>query len=657
MTLPGCRGCDDPDPSAPGGNSGTATREPAAADLNPPVPAELVGLLPDRAPDDTPHLVVDRLLSSKLRWSRITRGGRWVISHVRGRLMVFDASQGRLVLERLLWGSPPCRGAHSVTPDGRRVLVNRGGGEIRLVNLWTGDTVRGFEPTGEGAVACTMSQDGTRVVTARPGTVQIWDPGKPEALETLAAPTRDVARRLIADAKAQTIVLLAEGEAGIVGWAWGGDGGRRWRKLAGLGSIDEPVLGWTGKLLSDRQGEQKTRLIDTWTGKNVDVFDGIAALAFTEHDTRVVLEGKDNRLTVVELETREVLDTLDVHAARTSLAIAHDGRRVAQFVAEGDEDRFDIRIWGEPQARFERRMDQAHVRGLAFFGTRLELFAGQYRTQINTGTGQPKTTGSPWVQDEQVRDFQVGHRWAGRTVPAYRARDVAAIDDATGELVWSRRLEHTIRDFAADRSGDRFVALTRKGKLAVLAAGGEVEADWAGPPIRAMATSPIEDVVIACRGSGSLVGLKIPTGELLWSVPAISARRPRVAVSRDGSTVVRCSSGACGVFERHGDSYSALREVPVGIAFSRLALSDDGARLAVSDGIDVTTWDVATGDRGALIQALPEGRVVVSRDGLTGSTAGVRPWLRWRRGLEHIPRGTDELPAIWTARTDKELAL
>ncbi len=653
VALSGCRGCNDEE-DAPG-PTGQADPASAGAESEPgQATAPRMTLPPDQLPGDAPELVVDRLRTGRARWVRISRGGRWVLSYDRdGVLQVFDGARGRLVMERSLLPESPCRST-SLSPDGRRLLVKRGS-HVRYINIWTGDELRDFAVSHEGRLRCALSLDGTRVVLADNGRVRVYDPGAEEPLQTLEVPVAK-ARAVYSDATAATIVVAGDSDKGAaIAAAWGGEGGRRWRLLRDFNPEYPLVMSKTGAWAAGRRTELTAALYNLWTGE-AKPYEDERIYGFASHDTRLLAGGAHGRLKILDMETGDELFSIGAFDKLAAVAFSDDAQRVA--VVGGDESQHRLGLWipGERSARFNRNMERLPIYGLAWTNSALTIRARDDRYLFAAGTGRLLDSQKVARTDGLDLDFIDGVRWIGSTVPRFRGRDFVFVHDVTGELKWSQRFRSTVVAAAGTGDGSQVVVLAGR-TVAVFGEDGSEGDTWsiAGKGRLAMVTHPRKSEAIVVRSGGEIAGRKIDTGAQVWSAPAPEMKRPRVAVASSGNEIAVASNYRLMIFRRG-------RSVPEGdfdidARVTALAISPDGSSAATSDGVDVATWDTKTGERRGSITLLPLGRAVAFGPEGAIFKKGARPFLRWRRGLDHIERGAPELPGIWRAYTGKEFAL
>ena len=654
---PGCKGCEDADvPETP---AVAEPERPSAAVAAPPKPSEPVhpvaSLPPERLPDEAPQLVVDRLRSARASWARISTGGRWLFVYDKaGALQVFDGARGRLVLEQSLLPEVPCR-TNALSPNGRRLLVKRGP-YVRLINVFTGDTLRDFEVEHAGRLRCTMSLDGSRVVLVDDGRVRIYDPGKDDALTTLTPPVARAAS-VYADQSASTLIVLGDADDGSqVATAWGGEGGRRWRRLAGVDARFPLLMSATGAWAAGHEVELKASIWNVWTGKPTrQPYEEI--YAFVDHDTRMIAGGRTGRVVSVDMETREEAPVATVTSNAAAVAVSLDGTRIASVGGDPREHRIGMWVVGEPQARFQRQTARVPVRGMAWTSSGLSVRAGAHSVTFDAGSSRVSSGTAAPATDGLGDEFIDGPRWAGRGVVRYAGRDVASVDTLTGDLLWSRRVGARVLDASGTASGGRVAVLADK-QVTVFTGKGDVEVTWGGEIKRrtAMTVDPSRDQVLLA-GGGRLKSHAMGTGEPRWSLPVPKLKRPRLAAAATGSHIARGSDYRRGGVTSDGRARTIAGDFDIDVRVRSMAVAPDGASVAITDGVDITTWDTTTGKRRATLRLVADGIAVAFGPTSAVFAPNAKPYLRWRRGLDHIDRASPDLPGIWQKHTGQEFPL
>ena len=627
-------------PAAPAAQAGPTPDGPARTG---PTSVSLP-VAPDRV--GPPMVVIDRLRTASTSSLRVSQGGRWVLADVGGGVVqIFEASSGRLVLERDTWPWTPCT-YQPFASNGRRILV-RSAERVRLLDAWTGEVVIELTLPGDGQIACTLSGDGTRAVVARGSRLGLRGMDGAAVLDLDLPPgvSPDV---LLADDDADTLVVAGADSGGTAGFVWGGEGGRRWRRLVGIDATGPLVMSETGAWLVGPRGAGSA-LWRLWTGEVGKTWAWPRVHAFSDHDARALVEGQGGALSLVDVAKDVALATLPAVPGLSAAAMGSDGQRVV--VASGDRAQHRLGAWSleDGQPRFARSDARHRVRSVAWVRDQLTVRGdGALYFSLDTTTAacsqvEAVGPGKRWV----------GVRWAGRFEPRYAGREVVVSDTGRGTTAWSHRYAARVRAAATDFDGGRIVVLTSDAAIHVHSAEGGAELPAFLPegdarPV-ALTTHPRRAELIALLSDGSVVSRSLQTGDDLrrWPIdPPVGPGR-KVAVSSDG--------GVAAVGGDYGIAVLAIAETPSRNHFlpasppvlADLAVSDAGSRVVVTDGTDVTVWDVASEALVATIVPLSDCAVVLAQ-GHGVCAAASRASLRWRQGLELIPRGTPEAEAAWT---------
>lgn len=645
IALPGCRGCDSESgvgPAAP--ESATQGDDPSTKGARPERTPRVVPLTPDAPASDDPILVVDRLRTATAKRLRISRGGRWIQSIDRdGVLQVFDGARGRLLLERPLLPERACRGT-ALTATGRRLLLRRGN-RARLINLWTGQERARFE--GDGRVRCSLSQDGTRVVIADRRRIRVYDAGNPaEPVQTIQTPIR-APREVHADERATVVLLSGPSESSDVAMAWGGSGGQRWRPLRGYGGQRGLVLSETGDKAAGPKGVLRTQIWDTFTGKST-VYDYRSTYSFSGHDSAILAGYEDGRLVIHPLGDDGEPRTVHTLARQATAALSDDGQRLA--VVGGDRAAHRLALWSvaDGSPRFQRSGAAEPVVGLAWGDRGLDLStpSGSLRFDPATGSAAGRRRGQA---GGERGDWHQATRWVGAWSARYQGREIV-VSDPRGDS-WDRSFGGRIASASFDRNGRRLAVLAGT-NVVLFEVDGRVAAEWAleGHASGALIAHPGAAEIVVVRSTGELTGHAPQSGAISWRVAADRAlQQPTIAMDRSGRRIVAGGGFRLVVYE-HGEATTLLASHAIGARIRALAPSPDGKAVAVTDGVDVTTWSVDSGELRARIAMLPDANAAVIGPDAATVTKGARPWLRWRRGLDHVPRGSPEINALWADR-------
>ncbi|HIA04429.1 MAG TPA: WD40 repeat domain-containing protein, partial [Myxococcales bacterium] len=228
LSIQGCRCSGEPKteqrPVEAPTTSEKAIASPLEAELGEPLKSLVVAIKPDRHPSEIPALVIDRLRTARTRNLTISKGGRWALVLSNDNVVqVFDAARGRLVVEKSLRPYTVC-GGNPFSPDGRRVLV-RGKRKVKLLNLWTGQTISSIKLTEKGSLRCTLSGNGRKIVVAHKGWIRVYDLGANKEMLKRESPVTHRLKTVLADEKAETLVVAGRGKSGPIISVFGGEGG------------------------------------------------------------------------------------------------------------------------------------------------------------------------------------------------------------------------------------------------------------------------------------------------------------------------------------------------------------------------------------------------------------------------------------------------
>lgn len=639
--------------------AGARSTEPAT----PPAPVSPT-LPPDARPTDTPHLVIDRQRSAVARRVRLSRGARWMT--VVGQddvISVFDAARGRLLLERPTRPEHLCRHG-ALSRNGRRVLVRRGR-QVLLRNLWTGQAVVTIDRP-RGRLRCALSGDDTRILVADTREVAIYDPGRKEPISVVTVPPRfERVDGVLASADASTIVLLGrQGDTPVAG-AWGGSGGRTWRSLRGFDG--EPVvLGETGGWLAGPLGESATRLWHLWSGEDRKTLPYAMAFHFFDRDRAIAVGNGDGRVVLHDLKKDKSIGAMQTIIGLRGAALSDDGLRLAAAGGDGAEHRMGLWSVEDGRARFAKSQARVSIGSLAWSraATHFRLDVDRRRLFVSVPSGRldpslTKPSPPPLTDSEGLGPLRTGTLWSGIGRPEFVGRELAVVHDASGELLWSARMDDPIDGAAASGAGDRILTLSGQVNIDVFdSAKGTSLGRWTvKTPAVALVTHPARPEVVLAHPTGQISLRVSATGEALWTSPGSDdrAKRPsRLAMSPDGEAVVLAGRRWVRVHRLRGSSTKVLR---FGSPIQEVAVAPAGRRVAVSDGFDVTVWDPERSTLVATLTPLPGGGLIVRAGDDALFSPGAKPYLRWRRGLDHIPRNAPEIAPLFEARTARDIPL
>ncbi|MFT7623156.1 MAG: WD40 repeat protein [Myxococcota bacterium] len=603
-------------------------------------------LTPDAAPDDTVHIVTDRYRLTGARTLAFSRGGRWLLGYgADGVVQGIDASRGRVILELPLLPEQPCRG-RALSRDGRRLLVRRGS-TVRLINLWTSEERAHF--AGEGRARCTLSEDGTRVVIARGRSITIFDPGKPEApLLELESPVESP-RVLQADGRAGVILVAGRTATGDpLAAVWGGSGSKRWRTLEGTEPAAPPRLGVLGKSAFGGCGIGKVCVWNTFTTQSA-VYRYSATYGLVANDTRLLVSDGQGTLALLDLETGEEVATLGLGSPEQIAAIDGTGKRVAALFVEDGAERLAFWTVGEERPRLERTTPRLPVSALSWPATQAasggpRFVAGPWHIQLSA-TG--KRTGADRRPGDAIGSEVP--RWAGKRRVEALDRRLDVSDAPTAEPLWGVQLSGEITGVALF-SDDSLVAMA-DGQGWPHAADGTAGTSWVTSLVRPAAAAHPQKPHLALVDRSGRIEVRDRTGAVQWEIAGRALESPVAAFSASGDALAVAGGYRLVVYDAAGEG-RRLGSHALDTRITSLALSPDGALAVVSDGIALSTWEVATGHRRARVFPLREGQTLVTGMECALLSEGARPWIRWRRGYDELARGKSEVKELlqrWTA--------
>jgi WD40 repeat protein len=613
-----------------------------------------VELKADNQPEARPALVVDRLRSARARQVVLSRGGRWALVLSKDNVVqVFDAARGRLVLEKSLRPYTVCR-TNAFTPNGRRILV-RGDRKVRLLNLWTGQVVREIDGLKKGTLRCSLSGNGTRIVIAQKGQIQVYALEQVQPIVTRASPVTHSVKAVLSDDGAGTLVVAGKDKDGPVIAVWGGEGGRRWRRLSDVGSRRSYVMSGNGRWLAGH-GKSGGRIWQLWTGRRQRDFKGKKVMSFSGDQSQAVVADPGGKIQIIDIEKGEVGAEFQTFAGLKGAVVSKDGQRL--IAAGGDAKQHRIGRWnvGDAQARFERSDRRRPVRDMRWLDggkkLRVQLKGMEAFVLIRASSKrEPAPPPSPGMRVVLPDGpFRTGRRWRGRWLPKFHARDVALLDDGAGRLKWSKRLDKAALAFDVSANAETAVALDRGGRLYLFeVSDGRLRRSWVDREeeiFTAVATHPIANQVLLVSSSGELCARELADGARRWCRRfSRRAKRALIDVSPSGHYVAVVIKHRLFIFSGAG---VVEQRAKIEIPFARpklLALSPDGGRIALSDGLDITFWDSSTNKRSTTAIFPSDTAVVVMGDGEAVITDAL-PYLRWRQQFELIPRNDDAVPVL-----------
>ena len=626
--------------------------EDVAGSVRAPTPAPN-GRLPPATPAP-PRLVVERLVAGDARSAMLSQGGRFaVVLGADDRVQVLDGARGRLVVERRIRPSAVC-GTTPFAPSGRQVLVRRQGA-VRLVDLFDGGTVREWAGWDRRGMRCALASEGREAVVAEPGRVVVLAVDRDEPLRTLAPAAPGPVTAVFADGRARTLAIAVRDRDRPAAWVWGGAGGTHWRSLSGFegGSL---VLSPDGKRVAGAFGTLKTRIWGVWTGSEERTVPLTTALAFASGGQQLLGMDRDGAAVLVSVETGDILWHHSPFPGIAVAALDSAGQRLLLAGGDRAEDRLALVAPGDGAVRFERRERRLRVVDARWStdGQDLEVrLAGADRRVIRRATG--RVVERPALADPEgllASGFRRGARWVGRWEARFKGADVAVVDVGRGQLTWSRRLDGAIADVAGSHDGSQVVSVLRDGRVDLrTTADGEVAGAWrvAGGRVLAALTHPHRSELVVVTSDGSVRAVPSGGGEPVWRWSRGRIDRARLSFSAGGERLAVASRRSVVIL----DTTAAPRElgrIDLGhVPVQAIALAPSGNPLCVSDGVDVRVYDTATQRLRSRVTPLPGGLAVVRAGQHVVFEDQALPYLRWRRGLSLVDRGTDAVNALFAA--------
>ncbi len=583
-------------------------------------------------------------------------GKRVVTGSADNTACVWDADTGKQVLE--LKGHSHVVGSVAFSPEGGQIATGCQDLKVRVFDAKTGEKVREFADltTAISPVQLTIplvafSPDGTRLLTACPREMRVWD-------------ARTAARLLTMDHLSHEVRCVA----------YSPDGGRL--VTSGSGGLAHVWDARTGKPLRDLKGHSDT----VW------------AVAFSPDGRRVVTGSTDNTARVWEADTGVPLREFKGHALGVlGVCFTPDAARVV--TAGGDQT---VKLWdARPSTAlldFNAGAERYPVEDFRFSPDGGHLVVAAWGLPLRKWDADTGVGGLEFVKEWKVYK-RVDYSADGRRVVGGAIDNLLPVWDArTGRLVCEVKSPH-------DANGAAAVALAPDGKR--LATGGwdggiklwdgetgalERELQSKSDP-RSVATvsfSPDGGRLAGGGLDGVMRVWDVSTGDKLMELPGHTGAVQCVRFSADGGRMV--SGGVDGVARvwdaRTGELIVALRKHPRGV--KSVTFSSDGRRvLTGSTDNTARVWDVRTGTplielkgHTQAVQAVafsPDGRRV-----LTGSMdCTVRVWdapaappvveLKGHAAIVTVASfspdgtrvataGTDQTARVWDARTGATLA-
>jgi hypothetical protein len=640
-----------------------------------PVRPKTHGPSPDRLPNDMGHLVIDRLRAGNTKQLRISRGGRWGLVLTEDDVVqVFDAARGRLILERPLRPFVACR-TQAFSPDGRRVLVRKKG-RVQLLNLWTGDVVRSIGSRHSDRYRCSLSGEGGHAVVATPGVVTIYDLNSRKPKTEIKSPVTKKLEVVLTDAAARTIVVVGHDHEGALATVWGGDGGERWRRLQGFSSAGRFRISASGRWMLGDFSNGKGRLWRLWTGEVWPFQKSLGSfLGFSDNKDQVITYADGQPITVVDAKTGEVVLTQNSFKDVSAATVSAGGDRL--LVTGGGHHHHRLGLWslGDGRARFKRMEPRDRVRRVSYdqAGEVLRIDVDSGRTHaFQRATGKRVTLpGATRIARDMStwRGRRMASGWSNRWRLRFGRSQLTMFEGSDGTQPpaerWKRTLDSRIVGAALSHDDKRVLVLLDSGHLQRLkptdgkSAGRSLLRGDSKP--LAIASHPKSLSVFVVNASGLVTQNKVQTGREMgrWTVPRL--KWARVAVTQSGDKLA--------IAERYRVHILDLASKPPDVARLQLVkvptfrirsvgIAPGGDHLVLSDGIDVATWDVGKARRVATIVLLRgPSAIAVGLGGHLVTEKWSRPYVRWRKKLQLMPRDSHEAAMLWKARVRNDINL
>ncbi len=487
--------------------------------------------------------------------------------------------------------------------------------------------------------------------------VGVWDPARTEPLRLIPTPRMDRLTDILTDTRAESMVVVGRRGEDLLASAWDG---RRWRPLRGFESRHALAMGPAGKRIIGLRGELGTAVWELGSSAPASPLPYRSVYQLVRQDSALLAGDLAGRVVLHDIEKQMPLVTVQTRPGLRSAVVSQDGLRLVAAGLDGETRRLGLWAVEDGKARFERSQEDTEPHRIHWnaAGSHLQFEVGLHRLSVATLTGRldPQRSGpaAPGVKGiSDIGRVRTGTHWMGRARPDFEKRDLLMVDDVSGELMWSVRAKRRIRSAAVSSDGAQVALLERGGQVRVFAVSdGSRAAEWTTEdPIVALTSHPRKLLLIAIHRSGLVATHELETGEIRWSVALgkKQKRAPRVAISPDAK-VLALGSGRTVISLEIETSKRA--EFQVHGRVRNLAVAPNGRRIAVSDGTDLAVWNPANGQLVAQLIPLPQGQLVVRSGRQATLSAGAKPWVRWRRGFDHIPRNASEIGGLfesWTA--------
>jgi len=385
-------------------------------------------------------------------------------------------------------------------------------------------------------------------------------------------------------------------------------------------------------------------------------------MRFLAGDTRLAL-AHPNGASLIDTKKWETQGELKLVTEVLSAAIAEDGRRL--LVAGRGDGEQGLSHWDlvDRESRFQRSERTFYVAGLHYRSGRLVIATSLGDVVLDTEAGTSVDAAGPAVlRDPPGFD---GVWWSGRLRPRFMERDLTIVDEATGELTWSRRLSDVITSVSMTSDEKRVVALLADGTLVQRSLGSGDPLDPLVGTFRAVVALPARPdrptagqlLIVDTQGLAVLDA--DGTRRSLGAVDALPSRLRGIAVDRAGAYAAVYGSKEVVVFAIGPSGAAEACRFSPPHRIGELSFRYDAERIAISDGVDITSW-TRCGEycaRVVLFSGGPPSPVraaVLSADGATFAVGEGASAIRFREGFSRL-EGRD--PRIKTLATERRAVI
>lgn len=489
-----------------------------------------------------------------------------------GRLVVWRLEDGAVLrtLSGLIEGEMR---AVAITPDGRGVVA-AGDTTVKVWDLEAGELLRTLDGDSSGVRAIAISPDGTRAVCGGSTTLRIWDLQNGALSRVIAAGYPETTNVWTIHHEVTAVALTPDANRVVVA---------SWSRVV---LVQLEPLG----------------VVHEFAGHTSEV----TAVAVTPDGARMVSGSRDRTLKMWDLESGELLLTLEGHSDLiTAIAITPDGTRAVSGCADQA-----IKVWNLGGAAAERR-SQGHAAAVTAVaivpGTMRAITAGndyavriwdvergEFLKAIDTGPTLEEDMLAPgpvWAMAATADGTRVVSISRHVTVRVWRLED--------GVLVTTFRSEFHSRDAIAVTPDARRVVLAREGGLTVWdVSTGDVVAtlDGHAGEITAIAAVPGGSQVVSAGEDGTL---------RLWDLDRAAELRvfeghegivTSVAVTRDGAQLVSGGGDATLKVWNVADASVAFTLAGHQYRVTDVAVTPDGSRAVSASWDDMPrAWDIRRG--------------------------------------------------------------